>query len=184
MAVRAAEGTATTDDLAALFQVTDRHIRELARRGLVLKEGRGRYDLMGSVTRYIVHLREQAAGRMGSDESLDPVAEGALLKRSQRELNELKKAEIEGRVIPLERIGPAWARVANATRSSVLAIPGKARSHLPHLTVHDGETIDLLCRDALENAGAVLNAPEIGSAVESDEAGEDVDDESDTDAAE
>jgi phage terminase Nu1 subunit (DNA packaging protein) len=71
-------------------------------------------------------------------------------------LNERKLAEMDGRLVAVDDLVPAWTRVATAVKLAVLAIPGRARARLPHLTPHDGEALDDLCRAALLDAlGAV-----------------------------
>jgi phage terminase Nu1 subunit (DNA packaging protein) len=83
--------------LTSLFDLSERRLRDLATAGVVVSTGRGTYALEGSITAYVRHLREQAAGRLGDGGELDPVRENAAHKRSMRELNEIKKAELEGR---------------------------------------------------------------------------------------
>lgn len=167
--------TATSAELAKWLGISDRAVRDAAKAGHVIREGRNAYDLEASVRAYCANLREQAAGRLGRDDELDPVRENALLKRSQRELNEIRKSEAEGRLIPLEAIEPAWARVATATRAAVLGVPGRLRFRLPHLTAHDGKVAEEICRDALE-AAAMSLAPPGADATEAAETAGDEDD--------
>jgi len=138
--------------LADHLGVSERQVQALARRGTLPKVAVGQYDLREACRAYCAGLREQAAGRLGRDGSLDPVHENAALKRSMRELNEIKKAELEGRLVPVDEIEPAWARIMTAIRAQVLGVPGRLRFRLPHLTAHDGQVAEEVCRDALEAA--------------------------------
>ena len=95
------------------------------------------------------------AGRLvtvARGQQLDPVRENALHKRSMRELNEIKKAEAERRLVPVDEIEPAWGRIMTAIRAQVLGVPGRLRFRLPHLTDYDGQVAEEVCRDALEAA--------------------------------
>jgi phage terminase Nu1 subunit (DNA packaging protein) len=115
-----------------------------------------------SVRNYVRHLRERAAGRAGNNAKLSVVDESALLKRSQRLLNERKMAESEGRLIPYEQVAPAWGRVATSVRQHVLAIPAKSRFALPHLSAGDAQVLDNICRDVLPTVKLQGGSPRPG----------------------
>jgi len=147
-----AEGSVPVKTLAELFDCDEKTIRNLVDRGIVIRTARGRYLLSPSVTNYVRHLRAQAAGRMGSDDAIDAIKEGALLKREQRRNYELKNAVLEAAAIPVEAIEPAWSRVVRAVRAGILAAPSKIRFELPHLTAFDAEKIEGVLRMVLEDA--------------------------------
>jgi phage terminase Nu1 subunit (DNA packaging protein) len=149
---------ASVETLAQLFDCDVRTVQNLAKEGIVHKAGRGQYQLAASIRGYVKHLRDQASGRRGDHPDIDAITEGALLKREQREFTALKKEILAGTVIRRENIAPAWARVVRSVRSGVLAIPGKARFALPHLTAHDAEELGRICRDQLE-ASALGDEP-------------------------
>jgi len=154
-----AEGV-TGQSLAGLFDVDLRSIQELARSGIVVSAGaRGRFLLAPSVRNYVRHLREVAAGRQGNE--LNAIDEGARLKIAQRKNYDLKNSILEGSAIPYEAIAPAWARVVRAIRSAMLAVPGKARFRLQHLTPRDAEVIGEIIRDQLEAAPLTDQPPAI-----------------------
>ena len=46
--------------LAALLDLSESRVHQLARLGIIQKVGRGQYDLLASVARYVVYLRAQA----------------------------------------------------------------------------------------------------------------------------
>lgn len=146
--------------LAQLFDCDERTIRNLAKRGVIVKAARGQYVLAASIRNYVRHLRDQASGRQGRDELIDAVTENALLRRSQREGQELKNAMLAGQVIRKDDLFPAWARVVRAVRANVLALPNKIAFAMPHLTPHDREMIDQLTRDALYDAAMSDTPPQ------------------------
>ena len=155
-----ASGNVPAATLAALFGLDDRTVRKLAADGIVIKGGaRGEYALGASIKNYVTHLREQAAGRLGRDETIDPAKENALFKREQRRNYELKNAILEGSAVPVDALEPAWAIIVRAVRSGVLAAPGKIRMRLPHLTNHDGEVIEEVLRQQLEDAALTDEPP-------------------------
>lgn len=164
-------GAVSLQTLANLFDCDVRTIQNLAKDGVVIKAGRGEYVLAASIRNYVRHLRGVAAGRTGSDESIDAITEGAKLKREQRRNYELKNAILEGQAVRIEDIQPAWARVARTLRAAVLAIPSKTRYSLPHMTPEDQSVLEQICRDQLEDAAVTDEAPtlEAGAAQESEE---------------
>ena len=132
-------------------------ITALACSGIVVGSGvRGRYLLAPSVRNYVRHLREIAAARQGNE--LNAVDENVRLKIAQRQNYELKNSILSGSAIPYEAIAPAWARVVRAIRSAMMAVPGKARFRLQHLTSRDAEVIGEIIRDQLE-AAALRDQP-------------------------
>jgi phage terminase Nu1 subunit (DNA packaging protein) len=151
-------------EIRACWPCTPQTIQNLAKAGIIVKAGRGRYLLAPSVRAYVIHLRAQAAGRHGGDSSIDAVSEGALLKRKQRINYELKNAVLRSKMIPLEDIEPAWARIFRSARAAIMSIPEEARFRIPHLTASHAEILDEICRDQLEAAAFTEKPPQIGKA--------------------
>ena len=154
-------GSVPASQLALLFDCDEKTIRNLAGKGIVIKAGRGEYLLSQSIRGYVKHLREIAAGRVGSDDRLDPVLENVLLKRSQRRNTDLKNAILEARAIPIDKIEPGWAVVARTVRSAMLAVTGKLALLLPHLSAHDRRVIDETIRQQLTDAALTDEPPQI-----------------------
>ena len=143
--------------LAGLLDMSEASVRQYAAEGVFVKAGRGQYLLAPSVRNYVRRLREIAAGRQGKE--LNAVDENARLKIAQRRNYELKNAMLEGSTVPVEAIAPAWARVMRAVRCAMLAVPGKARFRLQHLTPHDAEILNEIIRDQLEAAAGFDDKP-------------------------
>lgn len=138
--------------LAELFSCSPRTIQDLEDKGLVIKLRRGYFDEDASITNYVKHLREKAAGRQGEDGKIDVVAEGALLKRVQREEVELRIAKLKGSLIELADVEPTWERIVMVVRQHVLRIPSLARQRISTLTGQDAKILDELVRSVLEEA--------------------------------
>jgi len=157
-----AEGV-TGQSLAGLLDLDMKSITKLSHAGIVVGSGvRGRFLLAPSVRNYVRHLREIAAGRQGNE--LNAIDENARLKIAQRRNYDLKNSILEGSAIPYEAIAPAWARVVRAIRSAMLAVPGKARFRLQHLTPRDAEVINEIIRDQLTAAALTDEPPPIEDA--------------------
>ncbi len=73
--------TASVNELTALFAVNRRTIASLASKGILVKTGHGRYERAASIRAYVIHLREQAAGRLGREDGSDVVSASADLKK-------------------------------------------------------------------------------------------------------
>jgi phage terminase Nu1 subunit (DNA packaging protein) len=114
-------------------------ILKLAEEGIVVRIARGRYAQWASIGNLIEHYREQAAGRIGRDENIDAVHANCELKNSQRRLNELRIAKMEGELISLPDVKAAW----------LVIVPARARFDLPHLTGEDQKALDRLAREML-----------------------------------
>jgi phage terminase Nu1 subunit (DNA packaging protein) len=127
-------------------------VQRLARKGLIPRAQRGQYPMIEATTRYIVYLRDQAAGRKSGDEKIDAVQENALLKRSQRQAVEMKIAEAEGRLISMPEVEAVWTAVVLTVKQLFLSLPGRARFDIPHLTGHDQKVLTDLCREMLREA--------------------------------
>lgn len=136
-------------DLASVFGVTDRLIRDFADRGLVKKTGRGRYLMVESVRLYTEHLRGIASGRGGEQNVLDLTAERARLAKEQADAQELKNAVARRELVVVTEVERGWQDILRKVRSRILACPSRIRSRLSHLTVFDGEVIDAELREAL-----------------------------------
>lgn len=136
--------------LAKLLDCSDRNIRDLAKRGLVVKIAPGRYDLGKSVQTYVKHLRGQAAGHRSGEDDL--VAERARLTRRQAEEIEMRLALKRGEAIEIDAIAPALERIVRTVQLALLATPAKAATRMPHLTRADIGVIDAIVREALEDA--------------------------------
>lgn len=114
----------TTGELAKLFGVTPKTIAELGRREIIASAGkRGRWRLEASVTGYVQHLREEAAGR-GGDAGADARAR---LGAAQATLAETKAKRLADELVEVAEVEAKWSAVCRAIRSRVLGVADKMR---------------------------------------------------------
>jgi len=135
--------------LARICRLDVRTILKHAENGIVVRASRGRFALEQSLGNLIDHYRKRAAGREARDGTVDIVKENAALRASQRRLNEIKAAQLEGDLISLPEVKAAWDEVAMQVRQLFMAFPARARFDLPHLTGADQKVLDRLARDML-----------------------------------
>lgn len=112
--------------------------------------GRGRYELVPSVNGYTSALREQAAGR-ASATGLQLTDERALTEKVVRQIKERELANLIGETLTLVEVTESWTTFATSVKASILSLPGKARSTIPHLTAHDADVLKRICRDILQD---------------------------------
>ena len=142
---------ASSAELAQLFDCSARQVENLARDGIAVRLGRGRYNAALSTRNYVRHLRDQAGGRLGFNAKVDPVVANVRLRTAQAELTELKIKQEQGELIPVEEVRTTWAAIMRTVRQFVMALPNQIAFEVPTLTVHDRKAIDRLCREGLED---------------------------------
>ena len=132
----------------------------------ILQSEEGRYHLPSTVKAYVARLRESAKGRLSAKDItvtddnedpdavtsklLDPVQEGARLKKTQADLNELKLAQARGQVLPMEAALIVWGRLISATRSELLGLASALPTKIHGLTRAEVEIIENDVRESLE----------------------------------
>ena len=146
------DNVVTTAALANSLGVSDRTIRDLAKRGIVVRSWPG-FALAGSVRGYCEHLRKLATGRGGEPAIASATADRARLARAQAELVETKGKKLRGELVDAAEVEAEWSGVLRTVRAGMLAVPSRAAARLPHLTPHDIAEIDLEIREALIQIG-------------------------------
>lgn len=122
----------TTGELAELFDVTAKTIADLARRGIIVSAGkRGRWLLQPSVSGYVRHLREEAAGR-GGEAGADVRAR---LASAQADLAAEKVKAMRGETLPTAEVEALWTSKLRAFRNRILGIPQKVQNLSARQTV-------------------------------------------------
>jgi len=144
--------TATTNDLAALFGITTRAVRDLAASGVIPRAGRGRHPMPAAITAYIGHLRAVAAGR-GGDGTGALTAERARQAKEQADNLALRNAALRRDLLPAVEVEARLTGVFRKVRAGLLAIPARAAQRLPHLTAADIAVMDREVRAALTELG-------------------------------
>lgn len=89
------------------------------------------------------------------DRSAGPDAsrEKARLLKAQADSQELKNDQAHGALVPIEAVGVSWNDIIAQTRSRMLAVPGRVRDAVPHLSATDVAKIDAEIRRALAELG-------------------------------
>jgi phage terminase Nu1 subunit (DNA packaging protein) len=127
--------------LAQTLGLTVRAVNQLAVSGVVVKLGRGSYDLQASVSRYIATLRKPDGNNKDR------------LTAAQADLAELKLEESRAALLPASTVEREWAGILRDVRAGCLAVTARVQQHLPHLTAHDAATLDSEIRAALSQLG-------------------------------
>jgi terminase small subunit / prophage DNA-packing protein len=132
--------------LAETLSLSVRAVNQLAVAGVMVKLGRGRYDLAASCRNYIATLRKPDGG---SKERLTA---------AQADLAELKLQESRAALLPASTVEREWAGILRDVRAGCLAVTARVQQHLPHLTAHDAATLDSEIRAALSQLGESQDA--------------------------
>ncbi len=157
MAPRRAQGaewlpdTCSKADLAVILGISTRAVSDWDTRGVLVRAAGGRYQTLASINNYIASLREKKAGRSTEKTSTGRSLseEKAEVARIDRQIKEIKLAQLRGDVLTLDEVVDSWGSFATAVKGAVLSVPTRARKTIPHLTPHDGETLKRICRDIL-----------------------------------
>lgn len=139
--------------LADLFGVTTRTVRDLGKRGILVRAGKN-YALAESVSRYCAHLRELATGRGGEDTIINATAERARLAKAQADSMEIKNAKLRGELVRADEVENEWSGLLRTLRASMMAVPSRVAQRVPTLTPHDISEIDAEVRAAMTEIGS------------------------------
>lgn len=162
---------ATTRELADALVVNERHVRELAERGIIPPRGSNGWDLEACRRAYMLHQRAVASGRKRDsdgasgegDESgrLSLTRETARLNRAKADAEELKLAELRRELVRVgavrEAIVSAWSHV----RAHLLAMPTKGAPLLHGLpNVHATKAaLEEMVREVLDELASTRSLP-------------------------
>lgn len=136
-------------DLAALLGINRRNVLDWANRGVLVRaEKRGQYRTLESIHAYAAALIDVAARREENSGAGLP-AERTKLTRVNRELAEVKLAQLQAETITREEAGAAWAAFATTVRRSLRSLPSAAREAVPALTAHDEAKLRKMVSDKL-----------------------------------
>jgi terminase small subunit / prophage DNA-packing protein len=134
--------------LAGLFDVSVEVVHGLARRGIVVREGRNSYALAPSVRNYIRHLREAAAGRGNGTELTEQSVARARLAREQADAAAIKNAVRRNELVPAIEVEQEWSGVLRVVRAGIMRLPRRAGDRLA-LTPEQVRGLDDECRACL-----------------------------------
>lgn len=131
--------------LAYLFGVSERRIQQLANEGVVVKEARGRYNLIESVRGYVQYLQAVAQGTQGEKETdYGDARTQKMLADSHTAI--MIAAKMAGDLVPVELVQFQWNHMVGAFRAKLLNLPKKAAPMVQN------ETTFVKCNAALQEA--------------------------------
>ncbi len=131
------QSTVTQKVFGEIVGISQPAVSDLIKRG-VLTEGDAVKNWLVS---YCSHLREQAAGRAGSDGSLDLVSERARLAKEQADKVAFQNAITRNQLAPVELLEEVLAKAAGRINGIFDAIPGMVKRRVPSLTSDDVDMI-------------------------------------------
>lgn len=140
--------TLNRDQIAKLLMLTPQRINQLVKQGVIPRDSRGKYELVGSVQGYIGFLRENGLhGVKGvltiSESKQRKLAAEAMLAELQLDL---EKKE----VVRIGYVEPQWTSLVTAMKTKLLGIPNKLT---PLLVSQDNfNKVNKLLSDAIAEA--------------------------------
>ena len=130
-----ADGTYPVKVIARVLMLDVRRVQQLAKEGVVPREGRGRYDLVKSVQGYIGYLQERARVSPQDEGRASDYTEGRTRRElANAELAELEVAEKRGELLRRDEVIRTWTTQLVAVKERLRAIPSKLRGRLKKLT--------------------------------------------------
>lgn len=137
-------------DFARLLGTDSATLRRMAADGVMIRAGRGLYDVRASLPLYLERLRRIAARHDASAASDELKAESIRVKKAQADSIEIKNAASRGELLEAAEVERQWATILRDCRAGLLAVVSRVGAKLPHLTAHDLAEIDREIRRTLE----------------------------------
>lgn len=146
-------GTLSEVQLADLLGIGASRVRTLARDGVLVrnpgKKGTpATFDVRASLHGYLAQLREGAVKGGAAPDELK--VEKLRLAKQQADKLEIANAAARGDMVRAADVEREWANVLRDIRSTLLAVPSRVGSKLPHLTAADVAAVDREIKAALE----------------------------------
>ena len=131
--------------IAKLLNLTERRVQQLAKEGIVVRDGKGKYDLVGSVRGYVKYLQDRALGKEIAP--IDSHAEKARLLRAQADKTELEVKALQKTLVPVMQVETTWMMMLAAFRSHMLSLPAKTAHLLA--PIDDNAEIERILREQI-----------------------------------
>ena len=131
--------------IAKLLNITERRVQQLAKEGIVVRDGKGKYDLVGSVRGYIKYLQDRSLGKECAP--IDSHIEKARLLRAQADKTELEVKALQKTLVPVAQLKMSWMMMLSAFRSRMLSIPAKSAHLLA--PIDDNAEIERILRELI-----------------------------------
>lgn len=122
--------------IASLLMLTPRRVQQLAKDGVIPKDGHGRYQLAPAVQGYIRFLQErQITGSAPRGQALDYHAEKARLVKAQADVAEIAAERARGESLPASEVKAAGLAVVAEVRANLLgSVPGRIAARVRGVT--------------------------------------------------
>lgn len=139
----------STAGMADLLVCDERTVRDLAARNLLVRAGRGLFDVAGSLKKYVPHLRSVASARGGSTAQENLSEARARLAAEQADRVALQNQISRGEMVLSADVTARWSEVCASIRQKMLSIPTQAAAAMPAMSRAEIDIIDRLIRDGL-----------------------------------
>jgi phage terminase Nu1 subunit (DNA packaging protein) len=139
----------STAGMADLLVCDERTVRDLAARNLLVRAGRGLFDVAASLKIYVPNLRSVASARGGSTAQENLSEARARLAAEQADRVALQNQISRGEMVLAEDVTARWSDICSTVRAKMLAIPTQAAAALPNMSRAELDIIDRLIRDGL-----------------------------------
>lgn len=138
-----------TDEAGAALKLSGERIRQLTKAGYIRKAARGRYRL-GDVIAGYVKFRDDAERRAA------PSSERSRLDAARARQVELRVAEAENELVPIEAVDEAHAEIIGAFRAELSGVAAQATRDLVVRQQVEAalESAIVRCRERLEGFAA------------------------------
>jgi hypothetical protein len=122
--------------LALLLNISAPSLRRLAADGVIPKTGRNQFKLFDAIPAFIEYT--------GSDDQTASAFKAARARKMEIEVQqaEMDLAVSQGKYVLKDGVLSRFTTAARQASSALLAVPGRLRTRLPHLTLTDVEIID------------------------------------------
>src|SRR5215210_1879389 len=122
----------STATLVDLLDVTPQSVTTLARKGELVRVGRGKFEFAASIKRYVISLRNTLRQRGGAEISQQASAERMRLSKEQADA-----AALRGELLDAGAVEREWSNILRGVRAAMLGVPPRVGQRLPHLTAQD-----------------------------------------------
>lgn len=135
-------------EIAEIFGITKERVRQLVKKGLIVKSGRGRYDVVASAQKYTAHLRDIASGKEAANTPAIQI-ERSRLARLQADRQQMANDLASGESLPVHVMIEFMQASCSAIRSRLRGVPSKAKRRIPKLTAKHVKILQELQDEAL-----------------------------------
>jgi phage terminase Nu1 subunit (DNA packaging protein) len=123
-----ADYTLPLQPMARLLDLQPRRVQQLADEGVIVKAGRGKYDVVGSVQGYIKYLRKRAAGEELGGEAFNLAR--ARNTAAKADIATMERDRLLGLYLRTEEVTMTWSAIVTTVRTRLLSIPAKLGARL------------------------------------------------------